>query len=282
MNKKSSLNKSLLRTWSIISSVIILAILTAIWTSLYDLSSIILNKYTENYIAFFALAMAFSTIATSIILTVSYSYKLKKQISIWGLNKKFSTKNFWIYALSAAFVLIIATFIITITKDADLNYNELISLQFLNIIFFLFIAINEEFTFRMFLFSKMKRRFKPFVALLLSSLIFALYHLITPNIDTLAIINLFLIGMFFNLGYISSGSIYLPIIMHFIWNIVQGPILGFSVSGLIYESLFSVNITNPDIINGGNYGLENSIIVTALLIIANIILIRKEMKAGKL
>ena len=54
--------------------------------------------------------------------------------------------------------------------------------------------------------------------------------------------------------------------MHLTWNYFQGPVFGFEVSGLNTIGIFNQNLSGHDIITGGEFGFEGSIIATILII----------------
>ncbi|MCI7497174.1 MAG: CPBP family intramembrane metalloprotease, partial [Prevotella sp.] len=56
-------------------------------------------------------------------------------------------------------------------------------------------------------------------------------------------------------------SLWFPIGIHWAWNFTQGNVFGFAVSGRdIEESILTATLSGPDIITGGSFGLEASII----------------------
>ncbi len=64
-------------------------------------------------------------------------------------------------------------------------------------------------------------------------------------------------------GYMAlkSGSISSAVGFHWSWNFVQGPILGFAVSGHTEKGVFQANSMATDVLTGGQFGAEGSILV---------------------
>ena len=60
---------------------------------------------------------------------------------------------------------------------------------------------------------------------------------------------------------LKSGSISSAVGFHWSWNFVQGPILGFAVSGHAEKGVFQANSTVTDVLTGGKFGAEGSIFV---------------------
>ena len=108
--------------------------------------------------------------------------------------------------------------------------------------------------------------FNKYVALFVSSILFSSMHAFNPNIDLFAFTNLFLAGIVLGISYIHTKNLWFPIAMHLSWNLFQA-IFGFNVSGQKTYSLIEFSITENNIINGGDFGFEGSILsVIAMLV----------------
>lgn len=113
-------------------------------------------------------------------------------------------------------------------------------------------------------------RYKPWIGLLVSSLLFAVMHGLNPNISLLALLNLALFGVFAGLYAMREGSLWGISALHSVWNWVQGNIFGFKVSGLDVGggSLLNLKTTGADWLTGGAFGLEGGLAVTAVLAVS--------------
>ena len=89
----------------------------------------------------------------------------------------------------------------------------------------------------------------------------------SPAIIVVAIVNLVLISLIFSLLTIRFKSIWAACGMHSIWNYILYSILGLNLSGNgeIVSSIFDMRSVGSSILNGGMYGIEASIITTAVL-----------------
>lgn len=54
--------------------------------------------------------------------------------------------------------------------------------------------------------------------------------------------------------------------MHLTWNYFQGPVFGFEVSGIETQSIVNQTISGSDLITGGSFGFEGSILATFIII----------------
>lgn len=138
---------------------------------------------------------------------------------------------------------------------------------FLGLVIMILVAAAEEFIFRGLILRRLLHTVNRWLALIISSALFAVVHLANTDITPLGIVNVFLGGTVFGISYMHTRSLPLVIFFHFSWNFFQGPILGFPVSGLPFESLFRLEVNSPSLLNGGNFGFEGSIVCTMLLLL---------------
>lgn len=140
-----------------------------------------------------------------------------------------------------------------------------------NILIFFIAAVSEEISIRGYVLNNLMQSSNKYVALIISSLIFCALHLFNPSISILSAFNIFLAGILLGIFYIHYQNLWFPIALHFGWNIFEGPIYGFEVSGITVKSIFHQSISGSDYISGGNFGLEGSVVATIILIIFIII-----------
>lgn len=141
----------------------------------------------------------------------------------------------------------------------------------------------EEIMCRGFWLNSLKKRLSVSQAILISSTVFVVLHLIrTTLLDTasvyaiLGIINLYLISFIFSILSMWRSNIWIACGLHSIWNFILNTIMGLSVSGNESVSkgaaLFGVKETN--ILNGAEYGIESSIITTIVLVMSLLVMIQ--------
>ena len=172
--------------------------------------------------------------------------------------------------LLAGTVLICSGFILLIVLNLTLI--DLTYFSFYDQIFYFFlftvVSLNEEIAIRGYILHNLSSSFDKYVALIISSLVFMIMHLGNPNIGILSLVNLFLAGIFLGIYTIHKNNLWFPIGAHLTWNYLQGPIFGFEVSGNKINSLFEQKLNGHELLTGGNFGFEGSIILTLFLIIS--------------
>ncbi len=119
-------------------------------------------------------------------------------------------------------------------------------------------------------------RYGPFWGIIASSVLFASMHLLNQNLNPIAILNLFLFGVFASMYAILEGGLWGVFAIHSLWNWAQGNIIGLEVSGSSIGGTTLINLreTGSDLITGGAFGPEGGLAVTLVLIIACVVLLR--------
>lgn len=124
---------------------------------------------------------------------------------------------------------------------------------------FLFVAaLCEEIIFRGFFMKMMQKYVGVFWAVILSSLIFSLFHVFNPNVTIVGLLEIFLAGIAIAYAYFKTGNIWFVTVMHFAWNYVQ-TLLGFNVSGQDFYSFVEFSKIEESAVTGGKFGFEGSV-----------------------
>ena len=151
------------------------------------------------------------------------------------------------------------------------NYTFDLQKIFLSIILFIGVSVFEEVIFRGYMLKNLLESFNPYVALFISSIFFSLIHGSNPNVTTLGLCNIFLAGFFLGASYIFTKNLWFPIALHFSWNFFQS-MFGFKVSGLDSYSIIEFSIPENNMLNGGEFGFESSLLSIIILIIGTFII----------
>jgi membrane protease YdiL (CAAX protease family) len=142
------------------------------------------------------------------------------------------------------------------------------ALLFVELGLMLVVAFVEELLFRGYLLNNLLQSMNKWIALILSSVLFAIFHISNPDVTVFALLNIVLAGLILGLNYIFTKNLWFGICFHFAWNFFQGPVLGYDVSGLKLSSLLQQTITGPDLWTGGTFGFEGSLLCFLLLLLA--------------
>ena len=159
------------------------------------------------------------------------------------------------------------TLIILNLTSIDLTYFSIYD-QIFYFFLFIVVSLNEEIAIRGYILHNLSQSFNKYIALIISSFVFMGMHLGNPNIGVFPLTNLFLAGIFLGVYRIHKNNLWFPIGAHLMWNYLQGPIYGFEVSGNKINSLFEQKLKGHEVLTGGNFGYEGSIILTVFLIIS--------------
>ena len=138
--------------------------------------------------------------------------------------------------------------------------------QFSMFMLFLAVAVGEEMIFRGVIFRWLDERWNTWVALLISAILFGLMHISNENATWWSSLAIAIeAGLLLGAAYKWSGTLWVPIGIHWAWNYVQGNVFGLAVSGMkVGDTILETNVNGPDIITGGAFGPEASIIAVIL------------------
>ena len=125
---------------------------------------------------------------------------------------------------------------------------------------FLVVGVGEEVLFRGIVFRMIDDRWGTVVALVVSALIFDFVHISNNNATVWSSVAIAVeAGLLLGAAYKWSGTLWVPIGIHWSWNYFQGPVFGFAVSGNGTQSLVDPVIQGSDWLTGGSFGAEASI-----------------------
>ena len=207
----------------------------------------------------------------------------KLKIEQLGFTKDNIVFSYLKGALFGTLQIFTVFFIIFGLKAIDVYYVGNISILLLIKIFIIFIfqALLEEILFRGYLMPFFSKVIGIKFTIILLSFLFTCIHLFNPNLNVVGLVNVFLAGVTFSLIYYYTGNLWIVGAMHTLWNFILGFIVGSQISGIItYNSVFfSIPVENKDLISGGVFGFEASIVTTIVELTISlfvIYLIKKE------
>ena len=151
------------------------------------------------------------------------------------------------------------------------------------LLFFLLVAVTEEGMLRGFVLGRMlSAGMNRFVALFLSSALFSAMHLFNPNFALLPFVNILLAGCLLGASFLYTRNLCFPVVLHWFWNWLQGPVLGYEVSGMDSgETLLTLRLTGSDLLTGGSFGFEGSLLCTVLLVVGTLAIVAYYERRGR-
>lgn len=161
--------------------------------------------------------------------------------------------------------------------DIKLVFDSFRPISFILIFVCVFIQSSaEEFVCRGFLYQRLRRSYQqPAVAIIGNAVFFGLIHWGNPGITVLAIINLIALGILCSLMVYYLDSIWCAMAFHTAWNFTQNILFGLPNSGLVLPySVFKLDASTAtdSIAYDVKFGIEGTLFVTIMMMIASIIL----------
>lgn len=124
-------------------------------------------------------------------------------------------------------------------------------------------AFAEEAIFRGYPFQALAAAFGAPVAVTVSSVAFAVAHGRNPEVDGLALFNIFLGGVLLSLAYIRTLSLWFATAVHAGWNWTVMSLFDLPVSGYTFDTpLYDARVAGPDWWTGGAFGPEGGLVGT--------------------
>jgi membrane protease YdiL (CAAX protease family) len=142
------------------------------------------------------------------------------------------------------------------------------------------IAFYEELIFRGYILNNLMDSFPKWLALLISAILFMTFHWSSQGFFPL--LNMLIMGLILGLNYIYTRNLWFSICFHIGWKFMVGPVLGFS-GDESFQTLLQTEMNGDENITGGSYGLEGSVLLTAvslLSLIALYLFLQKKINPG--
>jgi uncharacterized protein len=120
-------------------------------------------------------------------------------------------------------------------------------------------ALHEELLFRGWAFQKLAQWSAP-LAVVGGALLFGILHAANPAVGWLGLVNIVVAGVMLSLAFLAFRNLWAPIALHYAWNLLSGPVLGYEVSGWRPSAtLYSQSDPGPAFLTGGDFGIEGSV-----------------------
>ena len=192
----------------------------------------------------------------------------RKTVKSLGFGWNGNSQHAWTGFFVALLILSSGTLILLLAGNLhfiafDFYWKDIM----LYVLVMLLVAIAEELVIRGYILNNLLESFPKWIALFISATLFALFHLLNPDFNWLSMLGIFIGGLLLGVNYIYTRNLWYSIFLHFAWNFLQGPILGYKVSGMETDSALTQNINGPVWLTGGPFGFEASVLSSLLLLI---------------
>ena len=236
---------------------------------------------------------AYAAVPLSTIAAVATLYAFKKYLSWYAEDSESLSFRGKMRMMGIGWAVSVVNFLATIVclflsgcyRIVNVELDVASQLSWLSL--FLLVGVVEEVIFRGILFRLIADKWNIAVGLTTSSLLFGLAHLGNPGATLWAALAIALAsGWLFGMAYAYHQTIWVPIGMHWAWNYLEGGVFGCAVSGapLDYQPLITPRISGTDLLSGGAFGPEASIICVAIgigiSIVYTMLYIKKKKRLG--
>jgi len=187
------------------------------------------------------------------------------------------------FAAAALAIVLVILILFALGYYRPLAINSRLSLQLYSLVIIATMAATEEVLFRGIFYRITEASLGTNIALAASGLAFGLGHLGSEHVTWVSVTALALGGVLTGIAFTASGRLWCPIFIHVGWNYAQA-FLGTTLSGMDeYASWGFVRseMQGPELLTGGAFGPENSIVTMSLLLILGVWFYSRTRKEGK-
>ena len=144
-------------------------------------------------------------------------------------------------------------------------------------------GVMEEMFFRGILFRWLEEFAGTWAALFLTSALFGVAHIYNPNATWFSSFAIAVeAGVLLGGVYMLTRSLWMPIGLHAAWNFTQGFIFDVPVSGVDSQGMVEARLSGPEILSGGEFGLEASLLALLVATAAGVWFVLRAVKQGRL
>lgn len=200
----------------------------------------------------------------------------QKRLSDMGLTKHF--ENYFVGVIAGVLLLALSVAAIILTGNIEYHgiYENADILMILLLIGgFIIQGATEEILCRGIVLHALKEKTSVWIAIAVSTVMFIIPHWSSlfagsTVYGVIGVVNLVLISIIFSLLTIRFKSIWAACGLHSFWNAILYSVLGLNLSGNdeTVTAIFDIQSVGENIWNGGEYGIEASIITTVVLAVA--------------
>jgi membrane protease YdiL (CAAX protease family) len=143
-------------------------------------------------------------------------------------------------------------------------------------------GVFEELLFRGVLFRSVESIFGSWVGIVVSSLVFGLVHMLNPDATLGGAVYICIeAGLLLAAAYLVTRRLWICMGFHMAWNYFQSAVFSGIVSGSATDpGLLKATIEGPELLTGGSFGMEHSVIALVLCTTTGVILLMIAIRRG--
>ena len=202
-----------------------------------------------------------------IVAPIIFSMKLEKRsVFSMGIRKKGVALEI-LLGLGIGGVMVALAFLVNLLVGSmSFEFKGFSPIILIYFVGFMVASLGEELLVRGYFMTSLARDVRPFSAIIISALVFALFNLSTV-FNLVSFLNTFLFGIFLGIFVFKRGSIWGSFAIKLVWGFGSACILGAPAYYLTMPSLFKTTYNNVQIVSGSDvYGFESGIVLTVMLI----------------
>jgi len=239
------------------------------------LQGILFEYVLKNIVGYNIISVLCSYIFSAVILLFFVKYFEKTTFEYFGFSKENYLDAVKVGAGLAIFSIVGIVAILLMSDNISLSLSKDLKIGTIIILIILVLmqGFLEEIVFRGYLMTRLAAKKGKWIAILLSSIFYLVFRMSNPSTSKLDLINIFLISIVMSLLYWYFDNILVIAIFHAFWNCISGVVFGFNISGIkVSDTIFTVEaISDKQILTGGSYGIEGSIIATVFFAVLGLL-----------
>lgn len=239
------------------------------------LQGILFEYVFKNIVGYNIISVLCSYIFSAVILLFFVKYFEKTTFEYFGFSKENNLEAIKVGTGLAIFSIVGVVAILLMSNNISLSFSKDLKIGIIIILAILVLmqGFLEEVVFRGYLMTRLAAKKGKWIAILLSSIFYLVFRMSNPTTSKIDLLNIFLISVVMSLLYWYFDNVLVIAIFHAFWNCISGLVFGFNLSGIkLSDSIFTVAaISDKQILIGGSYGIEGSIIATVFFAILGLL-----------
>lgn len=239
------------------------------------LQGILFEYVFKNIVGYNIISVLCSYIFSAVILLFFVKYFEKTTFEYFGFSKENNLEAIKVGTGLAIFSIVGVVAILLMSNNISLSFSKDLKIGIIIILAILVLmqGFLEDVVFRGYLMTRLAAKKGKWIAILLSSIFYLVFRMSNPTTSKIDLLNIFLISVVMSLLYWYFDNVLVIAIFHAFWNCISGLVFGFNLSGIkLSDSIFTVAaISDKQILIGGSYGIEGSIIATVFFAILGLL-----------